>query len=648
VFGRLLANSDGDWATATPLQASNTAVIELSGDAKIDASYLDIKLYGTEPTNKYVEVYKTAYTCADQTTGVNTTTGVITFGTAPPSAGTAVKIRSSATLPTGFHNDDIYYVRSVSGNTCKLALQNADAQIVIPTATGSGTLTMYDGHTNTSTKVMNVVQDVTTDTPWTTTANFNRVVLCDIGPETYDQQRDTLAAIAVNTLTITTNNVDSVQYPLARIYLCSRNVQILSNSTTTAQIIVDYTTKTHSGVFQCALINTAGTGTTFYGYGISAGVGHTISGIISGCNMGLYLCTSPTITGIIASCSTGSRQCVSTIVSGTVIGCSSGIYNTGNAVGGEISGTICGCSYGSYYGQGMVISGLIHGCSDGISSYNQILTGSVRSCSNGCNVLTALSMSGSVIGCTRGIANTTSTYVTGTIRHCTYGINVTSADVRKATFTNNLYDIGIPRGIRIYGSQLTSSTQVLYYLHSYDSGTDQNYGVSAYDYAGNAGCLARWDVGGYTISAVYASGTHGTPPITPPTCVHETIAQDNDAEHHVILPLYGEKGQVLTVTCYAKQPTASVFDTLPVFELIDPSLAPGSDVLATSTQVDNTDWQTHTLATTALGEDKPVWMRMRCKGGNSGGMGTDTLYWFQVIDYGGGTGGETYMPGMLF
>jgi len=55
--GRLLANSDGSWATSTPLQFSNKAIIEFITTAKCAATDLDIKLYATHPSTKSVEVF---------------------------------------------------------------------------------------------------------------------------------------------------------------------------------------------------------------------------------------------------------------------------------------------------------------------------------------------------------------------------------------------------------------------------------------------------------------------------------------------------------------------------------------------------------------------------------------------------------------
>ena len=340
-LGRLLANHDGSWPagdTDDPLTFANKAVIQLEGTSRIMGTYLEIKLFCTQPTNTFVETYGAAYTCTDQSTDINTTTGIITFTGAPPSEGTPVMIKSSGTLPTGWTNTDVYYVRTVSGNTCKLALQNADANIVIPSATGSGTLTMYSGHTNTSTATMNVVQDVTADTPWVTTDGHDYVCLVDCNePENYDQQRTQLTTINAGTIVLSAN-VDSAQYPLARIFLVSRNVSIRFTGNTAVNIL----DAVHDSILQCEIRATAGTGTTFYGNGLNTSYSNTISGTISGCNRGLAYSYSNTISGTISGCAYGLFYSYSNTISGTISGCNSGLNAS---YSNTISGTISGCSY---------------------------------------------------------------------------------------------------------------------------------------------------------------------------------------------------------------------------------------------------------------------------------------------------------------
>ena len=405
-LGRILANSDGDWATTTALANDRKFFItSLTGTSTVDtitATNLSIRLFCTQPTIPYVEIYGVPfvvtfnnttekftivsptntpaippngtpitltgtlpaeltagttyyvkavsgatgeleasigggtinlsndgsgtiymhYGCwgpVAQATNVNTTTGVITWNGVPPAANTAVKVRSSGTLPTGLSEDSIYYVRTISGNTCKLSLISGnDVGIVIPTAVGSGNISMYCGSSYTNSKVMNVLQDVTTD--WTTTVggNGSNVVLCDIAPENYDQQRDVLATIGTKVLVFTTNNVDSIQFPLARIYLTARNVAIKSASTGASSLISGGT----GNVFQCELSRAAASGTTFYGTAIiNSSSNNTISGTITGCTTALNSSSNNTISGAITGCSIAHSSSSNNTISGAIINC---------------------------------------------------------------------------------------------------------------------------------------------------------------------------------------------------------------------------------------------------------------------------------------------------------------------------------------
>ncbi len=302
VKGRLLVNLSGVWGETGSLAWGNSCTFLLNTTGYIDAQYLDIALYDTEPANKYVETYGTKYTCTEASTDVAPDTDLITFaeGT-PPSAGTPVMVRSAGVLPGGLTTTDIYYVRSITDLgatfTCKLCLQNSDDSAVNITSAGSGALYMYSGHTSTSTATMNVIQNVTGDAQWASGASVT-LVDCN-APENCDQQRVTING-APNAGDITLSaNVDSAQYPLARITLMTRNVAIRSN-TTGNNIVVYASGSTHGGVFQCEIRSTAGTGTTFYGYGVNYGTSHTISGTVSGCNSGLNYGTSHTISGTVS------------------------------------------------------------------------------------------------------------------------------------------------------------------------------------------------------------------------------------------------------------------------------------------------------------------------------------------------------------
>ena len=323
--GRLLANSDGTWGNTGALPFGRKFTIDLKGTAKIDASNLDIQLYDTEPTFSSVATYGTKIAVSS----INTGTDVITLGSAHGwSTNTPVCVQSSATLPSPLVADRVYYVISPSGADLKLAYYSSGTAINI-TDSGSGTVEVYSGHTNTSTDTLNVLTDVTTDAQW---ASGAAVVLVNTNaPESYDQQRVTLGTVASGTIQLSAN-VDSVQYPGARIVLVARHVRILSNGTSGTQPIVDYGASTFTGsVLRCGIRNTSGTGTMFYGYGISGGYSHTISGAVSGCSNGVNYGTGHTI-------------------SGAVSGCYSGVnYGTGHTISGAVGFTLLGATEANIY-----------------------------------------------------------------------------------------------------------------------------------------------------------------------------------------------------------------------------------------------------------------------------------------------------------
>jgi hypothetical protein len=312
---------------------------------------------------------------ADQSTSVNISTGVITWNGVPPAANTVVRVKSSVTLPTGLTSYNFYYVRTISGNTCKLSLTNDDTGIVIPSAVGSGNISMYCGSTYTTSKVVNVIQDITADAvPWVTTTGFNRVTLVATQIDVYDQQRDVLATIAARYMVLTNLTVANIRAcPLSRLYLSTRNVSVQSLSTSTSQPIISASV---GGIFKCEVSNIyqPGTVATFYSYAFSACNNNTISGIVVGCNYGLNTSCNNTISGIFASGAYCLISSHNNTVSGTIAGYSNAINSNNNLMSGlifgcanvlsnsannTITGIICGGGYAAYNDVGSVCSGLM-------------------------------------------------------------------------------------------------------------------------------------------------------------------------------------------------------------------------------------------------------------------------------------------------
>jgi len=384
--GRILANSDGVWGNTGALPFADKAVIDMQGTSQINATYLDIAVYCEQPTNLYARTYGSKITVTGSAAA--DTLGATAHGLANT---TAVMIQSSGTLPSPLVANYIYYVVNTAADTFKVAEVSGGTAIDL-TTDGTGTIEVYTGHTNTGTAVMNVLDDVTSDTEWVTTAGHNAVVLADAGPVNYDQQRVTLSAIAAGTITLSAN-VDSDQYPGSRIYLSSRNVSIRSAGTAAVQAVI---TTAVDSVFQCEIKNTGGSGTTFYGYGIGGSNNNTVSGVISGCNYGLNGSNNNTVSGVISGCSYGIGGSNNNTVSGVISGCSYGISGSNNTVSGVISGcsnglngsnnntvsgVISGCSYGINGSNNNTVSGVISGCSYGISGSSNTVSGVISGCS---------------------------------------------------------------------------------------------------------------------------------------------------------------------------------------------------------------------------------------------------------------------------
>ena len=324
--GRLLANSDEVWGNTGALPNGRKFIIHLQGTAQVEATNLDIALYCTQPTNKFVHCYGTKFDF-DAATDCNPTTNVLTLNTTAPAEGVDVTLvaAAGATLPTGLYEDRLYYVRDNSGNDCKLATTNSDDTIVDITADGSGTIYLLTEQAS-GTAELNVLEDVTSDTGWDATDGHDFVVLVDaLAPASYDIQRTTISVIDdADTITLA-DSVDSVQYAGTRLYLSSRNVSVRYYGTTNQGIFNYGSGDTHGGVFQCAIRN-AQSQTNFYGYGINYGSGHIISGTVSGCSYGINYGFGHTISGSVSGCNSGIIYGSGYTISGPVSGCTTSFY----------------------------------------------------------------------------------------------------------------------------------------------------------------------------------------------------------------------------------------------------------------------------------------------------------------------------------
>ena len=534
-----------------------------------------------------------------QSTAVNTTTGAITWDGVPPAAGTAVVVRSSDVLPTGLTANDMYYVRSVSGNTCKLALLNADEQIVIPFAVGTGNISMYCGGAATTTAVVNAATDLSGDAAWITTDGHNYAVLVDTFERGNDNQRLQINTIAPRYL-ILSSNVNSAQNPGARVWLTSRNVAIRSSATSDISI-VNYGEGSHGGMFACSIRSTAGADTAYYGIGFSGGAGHTVSGTVAGCTYGFNGGEGHTVSGTVAGCYYGISSGAGHTVSGTVAGCTFGIIG---GAGHTVSGTVTGCTYGIIGGAGHTVSGTVAGCTYGISS---------------------------------GAGHT----VSGTVAGCYYGINGGAGQLQAAVFAGNDTDVNLGDAHRWIGWGVTLLSVIHCAAYKYASQTkaESRAALCVYDFGAVANYLEFWTLGGFCKTAAYAAGTHLAPPVAS-TYIHEMRFEDNHRVNWVEYTIYGKAGQAITVTLYGRLTGTAAWTTRPNIGIYDPTKGwqTGAEILnASAAMASNTDWQTLTATYTPT-YDRELRIRVQGVGGNTSGTGTEKLYWFFNTNLGGAGG----------
>ena len=543
-LGRLLANSDGVWGNTGSLAYANKAVIDLQGTASIVATYLDIALHCTEPTNKYVRTYGTKYDFTASGTTVDTTNNTIDLGTTPPSVGTAVMI-TGASLPGGLRDNYIYYVQYVSGNTCKLSHQNSDAVIADITTTGSGACSLITGHTNTSTATMNVLEDVTSDS-WT---NADASVLVNFGPQNRDIQYATLDTINSSSIVLS-SNVDSIQSPGARIYLIRRNVSIRANG---SQNIFNFENAiTRSGKFCCEIFNANGGS----GFGIYYGSAHTISGTIYGFSYGVFRANDYTCSSVVLSCGNGLYEGNRLTISGTIAGCTVGVIHTQTS---EVSCSFFGCTV-AIRGKNIIMSGIVTGCGNAFDSSNyNIITGNIFNCDNAVTSSFGNKISGIISGCKYGFIYGNLHIISGIVTGCNIGLYYVNFD--------------------LYGSVINNIVDYRY------------VGIDGYFNTSSRGFLSTgffsWSSGGKMEHET------STVPVGKSYC-HKFIYEDGAFANKIQFEIHKVSSQTVQIKCYAKHDTTGLTEAQRLhFQLI--SLGTG-DVLSEWIASDSTDWQDGTLS----------------------------------------------------
>lgn len=337
--GRVLANSDGVWANTGALAFAYKAVILLEGSAVLDGTYLDFRLYCTQPTNHHVKTYKTKYRVTGS--AANDTLTKTSHGI---SDGTPVMITVAAggSLPAPLEEDTLYWTVNTTTHTFKLAPRQYGSAIAL-TTDGSGDIDVYDGHTNTSTGTINVLTDLTADSAWITTDGHDFVLLCNQQADTQLLQLTTINADSL----VLSANINSIQYPGARIYLSSRNISIRTSTTSSSVYPIQYS---NGGIFGCEFRSTAGQ----YGrYG--------------------RLCVDCTFAGTITNAYIG-LDALGGTCSGHILGGVNGLYGAEITMTGDLVGV------GTGFGLGQKVSGTLFGANYGITGFETTATGIVMFC----------------------------------------------------------------------------------------------------------------------------------------------------------------------------------------------------------------------------------------------------------------------------
>jgi hypothetical protein len=314
----------------------------------------------------------------------------------------------------------------------------------------------------------------------------------------------------------------------------------------------------------------------------------------------LYNMSEVTVSGVVGGGLYGANQLTDSILSGIVVG---PIYGLLSCDGMTMSGKLLGSTSGIYSCTGVRVSGTIAGCLNGAISSGKIY----------------VKDGAKIVGNTNGIVKSS------------YMIHAGAQIGGSAAPDANAVDVA-PYGAMLvgHGTSFRSSTQVSSYLKT--SG-GQRLGVSIYDLADSGGTpqpgrVKGWSEGGTTVSIEWANVPAGIStdcPITP-DFLHKTTFELDGYSSLFGWPLLGKAGVPVhaTITCRKQQTGETV---APHFDICDPQegFEAAGEQLATVSMADSTDWQTLTLSYTPS-YDKPLSFRA------SGQNGSGTMYYFWEID----------------
>ncbi len=581
--GRILANSNGLWSTNTVLSNSNKAVILLTTTAYINARYLDIKLLCDNPTVRWTRVYGTKYDFTAGAGTVDLVNNTIDLGVTPPANDTRVVITTSGgTLPGGLEEEFVYYIRGVSGTKCKLAKYARDYDIVDLTSLGSGTCRILTGFGGGS-ATLNVLDDVTGDARWATSAYSNQVFISSTfsGDSNRVSQTTTLSTIGAASITVA-NTITGSYSPGARLYLVSRNVAIISSGANAgSDIIVFYdTSTTQNAILQCLIYNTASTNGTA-GRAILSGNGTTLSGMLFNCYYTGYYVYNHNYTNdcIVLNCYIPDYSNTLTLANGIFDCCYYTIYNS------VYTRSTTGRFHNNVY---TIYNGIF-----------AILYSTVRMCGN---YIALSKMDNGHIYCdllcgTYGLYYTSSNIYSDIIGMTSYGIFAGVNKLYNCILVSNNTDFGGPADIIGHNCSSLSAIQFSTASISDLTYTDLVH-FFLYNYAGENGKITGWTRGG----SILTEAAPSTPPITIPYA-YKMIGSGSTNRVYLDIPITVEAGRLLRIQiCERCSQVPSAFGLGPRFQLTVPGdydFENSTQALVTKTaQIhggDNTNWNIITL-----------------------------------------------------
>jgi hypothetical protein len=448
----------------------------------------------------------------------------------PPAAASTMMFRGS-NLPGGLSELEPYFTYNIVGQTCQFLRQSANVStLVTPTSSGSGSTYITFGHQGTTSKVMGVVQDVTTDPYWAVpSVSSVKIVLADIGPAAYDMQRDYINQLNAQTLLLQTNAVAAVKYGFARIYLVNRNVAVRSRSTVESIGGSIFNMPNSGTKLNCEISNISGWTSLNNGNATWYGSGMFMDGIVSGFSANIYYGARNTHRGISVGLLYPMAYNTYSTVSGTIVGCSAAAY--GN-ISGVINGDIMGCTSVTYGGQGNIINGgSVRGCNFVIDTTtdDHLINIPVYGCAAIIDSATNCTATSPLISnCTNLITGGTNNTITGMFVGSNTILNAGTSNMAMGSgFT--IYD-GTYGGaynildVEISGFHFGSSTGGLH--NSFYK--PMKYGTTGIDTAG-VGCTVYGDISNCT------TGISASPTITVRNSKFTNVAIDINTSPHAKL-----------------------------------------------------------------------------------------------------------------